>query len=116
VQLGSGHADISVDDTMTFMTPLTTIMVAHGDAGTQAGGGPDDIRHGHTANGVFVGGNWSALSLDLVGYSAGSSATLAAAGDQSVLTIQDAAGGAADVLNLYGAVPASLATLHLHFG
>ena len=53
--------------------------------------------------------------MDLVGYSAGSSATLTAAGDHAVLTIQDAAGGAADVLNLYGASPSGIAALHLQF-
>jgi hypothetical protein len=59
--------------------------------------------------------SWSALTLDLVGYSAGNSATLTPAGDHTELTIQDAAGGAADVLNLYGAPPSSIATPHLHF-
>jgi hypothetical protein len=115
VQLGSGHADISIDDTMTFMTPLTTIVVTHGQTGDETADGPDDIRYGHGAGSDFVGGNWSALTLDLVGYSAGSSATLTAAGDHTELTIKDAAGGAADVLNLYGASPPSIATLHLHF-
>lgn len=115
VQLGSGHADISIDDTMTFMTPLTTIIVTHGQAGTGTTDGPDDIRYGHTSGGTFVGGDLSALAFDLVGYSAGSSATLTAAGDHTVLTIQDAAGGAADVLNLYGASPSSIAALHLQF-
>jgi hypothetical protein len=115
VQLGSGHADISIDDTMASMTPLTFIIVTHGDTGTGTADGPDDIRYGHTSGGTFVGGDWSALTLDLVGYSAGSSASLSAASDHTVLTIQDAAGGAADVLNLYGASPSSIAALHLQF-
>jgi hypothetical protein len=115
VQIGSGHADISIDDTMTFMTPLTTVIVMHGDSGTRTSDGPDDIRYGHTSGSTFVGGDWSALTLDLIGYSAGSSATLTAASDHTVLTIQDAAGGAVDVLNLYGAPPSSVAALHLRF-
>jgi hypothetical protein len=100
---------------MTFMTPLTAIIVTHGQTGSGTTAGADDIRYGHTDGGVFVGGGWSALTLDLVGYSAGSSATLTQTGDHTQLTIQDAAGGAADLLNLYGASPPSLATLHLRF-
>lgn len=115
VQIGSGHADISVDDTMTFMTPLTTVTITHGQAGDNTADGPDDIRYGHGSGSNFVGGDWSALTVDLVGYSAGSSATLTPAGDHTELTIQDAAGGPADVVNLYGAPLSGIAALHLLF-
>jgi hypothetical protein len=115
VQIGSGHADISIDDTMTFMTPLTTVTITHGQTGDNTADGPDDIRYGHGNGSNFVGGDWSALTLDLAGFSAGSSVTLTQVGDHTALTIQDAAGGAADVVNLYGAPLSGIAALHLHF-
>ena len=115
VRLGSGHADISIDDTMTFMTPLTTIVVTHGQSGHDIGDGPDVIRYGHSSSGSFVGGDWSALTLDLSGYGAGSQTTLAQIGDHTAVTIQDSVGGAADVLNLFGVPPSSIAELHLRF-
>jgi hypothetical protein len=119
VLLGSGHADIWIDDTMQFMTPLTTIVVSHGRTGAQAAGAPTDaadaIRYGHGSPNEFVGGDWSALTFDLVGFSPGSSATLTPANGHTELDVQDAAGGPADALNLYGIPPSSIAALHLNF-
>jgi hypothetical protein len=115
VQLGTGHADISIDDTMKFMTPQTTIVIARGETGAESGGAADDIRYGHYTGSDFVGGDWSAVTFDLVGYDLDSEAVLTRAGDHTEMTIRDTADGSTEVMNLYGAPPGDIAGPHVRF-
>jgi hypothetical protein len=114
---GSGHASVLIDDSAGNLTPLTNLVIGRGATGGGTDATADVIRYGHVAGttGTFVGGDWSALSIELTGYSPGSTATLvnAPGGDHSDLVVQDAATGAVDMLALYGATPASLAALHV---
>jgi hypothetical protein len=116
VYVNSGHAAISINDSAGGTTPLTNLFISHDETG---GGNPDLISYGHTdtTTGQFVGGDFSALTLFLTGYSAGSTATLATGPSPGteLLKIQDALTGGIDTLVLQGAGPASTAGLHLYF-
>jgi hypothetical protein len=118
---GSGHASVSINDTSGSapgsQVPLTNLVIAKGGVGGGTDATADVVNYGHAdaATGNFIGGNWSALSIDLTGYSAGSSASLVAAGNHTDLRVQDAATGSVDLLALYGSVPASTAALHVSF-
>jgi hypothetical protein len=114
--VGSGHASIAINDKAGATTPLTNLFFAHDETG---GGNPDLISYGHTdpTSGQFVGGDWSALTMFLTGYSPGSSASLSAgptAGTE-LLKVQDALTGGIDTLTLQGSPPPSLSALHLIF-
>lgn len=115
VQIGSGHVDMTIDDSVGNMTPLTTLVFLDRQTGGGTTDAADVIRYGCGAGAAFVGGDWRALTLDLLGFTAGSTVPLRPAGDHMQLEIQDKAGGPPDVLSLYGASSASISDLHLHF-
>jgi hypothetical protein len=73
------------------------------------------ISIGETGN--FVGGDLSALTINLIDYNPDSKATLvaASAGTPMLLQIQHAATGSIGVVALCGQSPTSVAALNLHF-
>lgn len=118
IYASTGQAKIFIDDSAGAMTPLTNLHMSRGHTGGGTETTADVIRYGHTdpTTGAFTGGDWSALRLDLTGYSAGSTASLiaSASGDHALLEIRDAATGSTDFLALYGAKPPALSSLHLN--
>jgi len=69
VNVGSGHADITIDDTTPALTPRTTLNFIHGETGGSTLATADAVHVGHvdTASGSFVAGDLTALVIDLAG-------------------------------------------------
>jgi hypothetical protein len=75
------------------------------------------IRYGHVdSTGSFVGGDLSALTIDLIGYSPGSTVSLGAPpGGPMLLQIHDAATGSIAAVTLYPGVTGSAVLQHVRF-
>jgi hypothetical protein len=104
IHVGTGHADITIDDTRNSTTiSYTTIDFIHGETG---GSAPDVIRYGHTdpSTGIFVGGSLSAVVLNLIGYGTGAIAAVLPEppGVPMTMTVSNPADGINDILTLYG--------------
>ena len=121
VHVGAGHADIWIDDTAPAWTPTTTIDFIHGETGGSTSATADVVRYGHfdAGPGGFAGGDLSALTIDLIGYSPGSTASISntPAGAPMVLEIHDGAAppGTIDAVVLYSSATASDTLQHVRF-
>jgi hypothetical protein len=119
IHVGAGQADITIDDTTPAWTPVTTIDFIHGETGGSTLGTADVIRYGHVGPsiGEFVGGDLSALTIDLTGYSPGSTVSLGNTppGAPMLLQIHDAATGSIDAVTLYAGVTGGAVLPHVRF-
>jgi hypothetical protein len=119
VHVGSGHADITIDDSFAARTPRTTIDFIHGETGGSTPATADVVRYGHSGGTSFAGSDLSALTIDLIGYSPGSIVLVGNTppGQPLLLQVHDAMGGAGsfDAIMLYAGVTAFEALQHVHF-
>ena len=119
VHVGAGHADIAIDDTTPAWTPITTIDFIHGETGGSTLVTADVVRYGHVDSGTgeFLGGDLGALTIDLTGYSPGSTVSLGDTppGAPMLLQIHDAATGSIDAVTLYAGVTGSSVLQHVQF-
>jgi hypothetical protein len=119
IHVGAGHADIWVEDLGPELTPKTTIDFIHGETGGSTSATADVVRYGNFVGAPepFVGGDMSALTIELSGYSPGSTVSLAdtPAGGPMLLQIHDAATGSIDAVTLYAAVTGSAVLQHIRF-
>jgi Ca2+-binding RTX toxin-like protein len=108
VHVGTGHANISIDDSIASRTPQTTLNFIHGETGGSTLATVDVVRLGHidAVSGSFVGGDLSGLTVNLSDYSPGSTTTLSqvSVGGPMLLQIHEAATGSVDAVTIYGNV------------
>jgi hypothetical protein len=117
VHVGEGHADITIY-TSPILPPTTTIDFIHGETGGNTSATADVIRYGYVnSTGSFVGGDLSALTIDLIGYSPGSTVSLADAppGGPALMQIHDAVSGSIDAVTIYAGVTGSAVLQHVQF-
>lgn len=116
IHLSAGLETVFLDDTNRATMPHTSVELTALPVGIIAPAAT--IWYGHGASGnmtlPFAGGDWSHLTLDLHGFSAGSHVSLVqhAANGYSALSVQDTHTGATRVVDLVGAAP-PLSALHL---
>jgi hypothetical protein len=118
VHVGAGHADITIEDTAPISTLTITIDFIHGETGGSTSATADVNRYGHVASaGSFAGGDLSALTIDLIAYSPGSTVSLGdtPTGGPMLLQIHDAATGSIDAVMLYAGVTWSAVLQHVRF-
>jgi hypothetical protein len=121
IHVGTGHADISIDDSFPGQTPNTTIDFINGETGGNGSSlaTADVVRYGHFGAAGFTGGDLSALTIDLIGYSPGSIALVGNTppGQPLLLQIHDAGSGAGsfDAVTLYAGVTAFDLAQRVHF-
>ena len=115
LHLGSGNATVFLYDTDAATMPEATIDVSAPQAGMSYGA--SEVFYGHySPSNSFVGGDWSHLTLNLQGFSPGSTFTVSARPyeNYSTLTVQDASSHLVRSVALIGGAPTA-SELHVHF-